>query len=85
MSNFKLMTYSEKFGPNLHPEGSDAYLEYEKNSKLWESALRTNLKFLNEGKSDEVRNLSRELDIANKKIAGLEKTVENLKKALSSK
>lgn len=85
MSNFKLMTYSEKFGPNLHPEGSDAYLEYEKNSKLWESALRTNLKFLNEGKSEEIRTLEKELAEANKKVSGLEKTVENLKKALSSK
>ena len=85
MSQFKLMSYSEKFGPNLHEKDSPGFEEYEKNSKLWEAALRTNLKFLNEGKTEEVRKLEKELEASKKKVEGLEKTIENLKIALSKK
>ena len=83
MNNLKCMSYSEKHGPNLHPPESAEFKAYEERAKVWESALRTNMKFLNEGKSEEVRKLEQELAQAKKKMAGLENAVENLKKALN--
>ncbi len=73
------MTYSEKNGTNRHKEGSYEFELYKNNEKVWEAAIRTNLKLLLDGKSDNEKKLESQLEQALKKNEALQKALDNIK------
>lgn len=81
--NREFMSYANKVGPNSHPEGSFEHTRYLENEKLWDMALRTNKKMLDEGKSEAERTLKSENDMLKRKAQADKTTIENLKMALA--
>ena len=75
----KFLSYSEKNGSNKHPEGSPEHELHKNNEKIWEAALRTNLKLLLDGKSENEKKLESQLEQALKKNESLQKALDNLK------
>jgi hypothetical protein len=75
----KFMTYSEKNGPNRYTDGSTESELYKNNEKVWEAAIRTNLKLLLDGKSDNEKKLESQLEQALKKNEALQKALDNIK------
>lgn len=81
--NKELMSYANKVGPNTHPEGTAAYQKYIEAEQIWDMALRTNKKMLDEGKSEIERRLKSENDGLKRKLEADKVTITNLKAALA--